>query len=413
MQVLLYEDRAVEDLGPLTSLRPAYDLRCGALLLREKLEIRRPSWRVILAARPRLADWLAEAYPDRLVDAAIEERTLALSGRVLVDDALLRALERVETETLLTSGGMVVGAMLGRDVRGRLAALASATPAVDAMGELLGIKDTLEIPARVVAYPWELVRLTSEELDLDASLPAFSGGIEGAVHEAAHILEPARVSIGEGASIGPGVVLDATDGHITVAPGARIMPNAVVLGPAFVGAGTVIKAGAKIYGGTSIGERCKVGGEVEASVIHSYSNKQHEGFLGHSYLGSWVNLGASTDTSDLKNTYGTVRVELGGRIIDTTSMFVGATIGDHVKTAIGTKLATGAVIGVFANIAVTGIVPRSVPAFSWSVGDQVGVFELDKAVETARLVMSRRGVEMTTTMEGVIRGAFATTRGAT
>ena len=235
--------------------------------------------------------------------------------------------------------------------------------------------------------------------------------MEGVVSEGAHIVEPARVSIGEGASVAPGAVLDGTGGPVIVAPGARIMANAVILGPAFIGSGTVIKVGAKIYGGTSVGESCKVGGEVEDSIIHSYSNKQHEGFLGHSYLGSWVNLGASTDTSDLKNNYSTVRVEIAGQVHDTGSMFVGATIGDHSKTAIGTKLSTGVMIGVFANVVAREISPKVIPSFAWSVNGEQTVHQLERAIATARLVMARRGVGLTRSGETVIRRVFETESG--
>lgn len=406
MQVILYENRSVAGFGPLTLLRPVFDLRCGALLLREKLEYRRPSWRVLLSTRASLAEWAAETYPDRTLAKAVEEPTLLLAANVIVDDALLDSLVDVVGESLLTSGGSVVGARIEEPVGERLQVFAGS----DRDPTSLGIVPRLEIPARVVERPWELVRLTADEIRADAPFVLTPGAIEGDVAEGANLIEAARVSVGEGASVMPGVVLDATEGPVVVSPGARVMSNAVVTGPAFVGRNSVIKIGAKIYGGTSIGELCKVGGEVEGSVVHSCSNKQHEGFLGHSYLGSWVNLGAATDTSDLKNSYGTVRVEMDGDVIDTGSMFVGATVGDHSKTAIGTKLTTGAVIGIFANVVASGISPKSIQSFSWSVDGETTEYELEKAVATARLVMARRGVELTGAGEAVIRRAFESER---
>ncbi len=402
MQVILYENPGTSTFGPITFLRPVFDLRCGALLLREKLEYRRPSWRVLLGARPALSAWAAETYPGRTPAAADDRPTLLLSANVIVDETLLAALDDVDAETVLTSGGSVVGARINDRVRERTGALENSGYDITA----LELASRLEIPARVVSFPWELVRLNAEEIERDAPLVLAAGAMEGSVSERACIVAPARVSVGEGASVAAGAVLDATDGPVVVAPGACVMANAVVVGPAFVGRDTVIKIGAKIYGGTSIGESCKVGGEVEGSIIHSYSNKQHDGFLGHSYLGSWVNLGAATDTSDLKNNYGTVRVEIAGEVHDTGSLFVGATIGDHSKTAIGTKLNTGVVIGVFANVVASEISPKVIPSFAWSVNGDVTVHELERAVATARLVMARRGVELTRAGEAVIRRVF-------
>ncbi len=407
MQVILYENPEASTFGPLTLLRPVFDLRCGALLLREKLEYRRPSWDVLLAARPALAEWAAEIYPGRTPADAGDAPTLLLAANVVVDDTLLAALEDIGDETALTSGGTVIGARIADRVPERLRAFEDGGYDVGA----LALENRLEVPARVVRFPWELVHLTSDEIEKDAPLILTAGAVEGRVSDGAHIVEPSRVAVGEGASVAPGAVLDGTDGAVVVAPGARIMANAVVLGPAFVGSDTVIKVGAKIYGGTSIGESCKVGGEVEDSVIHSYSNKQHDGFLGHSYLGSWVNLGAATDTSDLKNNYSTVRVEIAGEVHDTGSMFVGATIGDHAKTAIGTKLNTGVVVGVFANVVAPEISPKVIPSFAWSINGQVSVHALEKAIATARLVMARRGIGLTRAGETVIRRVFELERG--
>lgn len=185
------------------------------------------------------------------------------------------------------------------------------------------------------------------------------------------------------------------------------MPNAFVEGPAAIGDRCVVRAGATIYRGVSIGPACKVGGEVAESVLHSFSNKQHGGFLGHSCVGSWVNLGAGTDTSDLKNNYGAVRVEIGGEIIDTGSMFVGATIGDHSKTAIGTTLNTGTVVGVFANVMARGFPPKAIRSFSWGTEDGFVDHDIERAIDTASRVMARRDVELTPAMEALIRRAHA------
>jgi len=399
MQVVIFEDGQHRSFGPLTLLRPTFDLRCGALLLREKLEVRRPDWPCLLAPRARLAEVVAEEHPGRGLDALTEEPTLFLSARVVVDDGLLNAIVDVSGEALLTSGTTPVGAIVRDGVRDGVGAL------VDSGGDLscLGLERTSEVQARVVTYPWDLVRLTPREIAYDARALETLGQSGADVHSAGHLLEPARIALGPDTCVGPGAVLDARRGEIIVGRGVEIMPNAYVEGPAAIGDGCTIRACATIYGGVSIGPACKVGGEVAESVFHSFTNKQHGGFLGHSYLGSWVNLGAGTENSDLKNNYGTVRVELDGEVIDTGSMFVGATIGDHSKTAIQTTLSTGAVVGVFCNVMAGGFPPKSIRSFSWGTETGFVDHEIERALDTARRVMARRGVELTPAMERLIR----------
>jgi UDP-N-acetylglucosamine diphosphorylase/glucosamine-1-phosphate N-acetyltransferase len=169
--------------------------------------------------------------------------------------------------------------------------------------------------------------------------------------------------------------------------------------------------GAKIREGCSIGPTCRIGGEVEESIIHGYSNKYHDGFLGHAYVGEWVNLGALTTNSDLKNDYSTVTVLMDGEIIDTGSTKVGSFIGDHVKTSIGTLLNTGTIIGTMAVLMATGEpLPKYIPPFGWYLKGSVSKgFGLNKLLQTARISMSRRKVEMSEQEEALFRYLFELT----
>jgi UDP-N-acetylglucosamine diphosphorylase/glucosamine-1-phosphate N-acetyltransferase len=406
MQYVIFEDGGYRSFGPLTALRPTFDLRCGALLLREKLELRRSGSPCVLIPRAELGEVVAEAYPGRGAEALTDGPTLLLSARVVADDGLLEAIAEPPGESLLTSGGAPVGAVLPGDVRRRVGAL------VESGGDLaaIGLEKSSEVPARVVSYPWELVHLTAEEIESDASALGALGRSQAAVHDGAHVIERSRIALGAETRVGPGAVLDARRGPVLVGRGVEIMPNAFIEGPASIGDDSVIRTGATVYGGVSVGGACKVGGEVAESVLHSFSNKQHGGFLGHSYLGSWVNLGAGTDNSDLKNNYGTVRVEIDGETVETGSMFVGATIGDHSKTAIGTTLNTGTVVGIFCNVVAGGFPPKAIRSFSWGGDSGFVEHDIDRAIETARRVMARRDVELTPAMERLIRRAHAERR---
>ena len=197
--------------------------------------------------------------------------------------------------------------------------------------------------------------------------------------------------VGPGVTIGPFVVLDAREGPIVLDRSARIEPHSLLRGPVYVGPESAVLGG-EIGHGTSIGARCKVRGEVEQSVFQGYANKAHDGFVGHSYIGEFVNLGASTVTSDLKNTYGPVRVDGPEGKLDTGLLKVGAFLGDHAKTGIGTRLTCGARIGSASHLFGAGVSPAWLPDFSWDDGAARVRVRLDAFLSTAETAMRRRGV---------------------
>jgi UDP-N-acetylglucosamine diphosphorylase/glucosamine-1-phosphate N-acetyltransferase len=238
-----------------------------------------------------------------------------------------------------------------------------------------------------VQYPWDLVQANGEELTRQFT----NGGVhDGRVCTGAHLLDPNRIHVARAATVKPGAVLDAESGPIFIDRDALVQPNAVLEGPCYIGPGAIVRPGAVIRANTTIGPVCKVGGEIEATIIHGHSNKQHDGFLGHSYVAQWVNLGADTVNSDLKNTYGTIRVHINGVGVESGQRFVGAFIADHVKTGIGTILPTGGVVGVAANVFTHHAAPKFVPSFAWLTEAGMTAYRVEKAVNLASTVMSRR-----------------------
>ena len=173
-------------------------------------------------------------------------------------------------------------------------------------------------------------------------------------------------------------------------------------GPCYVGPHSQV-FGAKIRAGTTLGPQCRVGGEVEASIIQGWSNKYHEGFLGHSYVGEWVNLGAGTHNSDLRNDYGTISVTIEGEDLETGSMFVGLGMGDHSKSAIGTQFNTGTIVGVSCNIFSAGFPPRWIKSFQWGGAKSMLPYRYDKAIAVATRVVERRKKQMTPAEAGVLK----------
>ncbi len=198
------------------------------------------------------------------------------------------------------------------------------------------------------------------------------------------------------------MVFDLTDGPILVRKGAEISAFTRIIGPVFIGEKAII-VGDRVSS-SSIGEVSKVRGEVSNTIVLGYSNKGHTGFVGHSYLGRWVNLGAGTTTSNLKNTYGKVQLQTSGRLRDTGEQFLGTFFGDYSKTGIGTMLTTGTVIGAGANVFGSGMPAKSVAAFAWGAEER---YEIEKFLEVAARMMARRHVGLSDGAREMIRGAYS------
>jgi UDP-N-acetylglucosamine diphosphorylase/glucosamine-1-phosphate N-acetyltransferase len=398
----IFEDEHVTRLHPLTLTRPVFDLRCGISLLREKITRHFPESRPYLFCREYLADVEREALPSVQVNAIPAQNCLFINGRFSFEEKLPTFNSR---EVVWKKNGEVAAAWITGN---RLASLAEIENGVIPTSWFEGLP-VEEIDGTFIHYPWDLVHHNPEQIRKDFTHFNCGGQILGKIYPNVTLLEEKNIYIAPGAKIKPGVVLDAEDGPIYIDEGATIMANASLQGPIFVGAKSTIKMGAKIYEGTSIGEVCKVGGEVEESIIHSYSNKQHEGFLGHAYLGQWVNLGADSNNSDLKNNYSTVKVYVNGEMVDSGSLFVGLTMGDHAKCGINTMFNTGTVVGVMSNLFGPGYPDKFVPSFTWGGIESMEIYEIDKALEVARRVMARRKMALSAAQEKMLRQVFEMT----
>ena len=405
-QICLFEDQYVRRLLPLVYTRPVYDLRCGILTLGEKLRRRYARAAHRLHARPYLAEVLKERYPGVPVNLPPDGGCLYVNGRCIASPDLLRAIPPDGPDTLYVDGDVLVAARIGGG-----GGFAAGMPEALTPGAFPGVPAT-EIKVALVSWPWDLIGNNGKEIVADGALLAPPGEqrMRGKVYPGAHLVNPGNIVIGAGTSIKPGVVLDGENGPIWIGENVTVFPNAVIEGPAFIGDRTLIKIGAKIYENTSIGEVCKVGGEVEGAIIHAYSNKQHDGFLGHAYLGMWVNLGADTNNSDLKNNYGSVKLVIDGVTVDSGSMFMGLVMGDHSKSSINSMFNTGTVVGVSSNIFGSGFPPKSVASFAWGGADGMETYELDRALEVARRVMGRRKIALSAAEENLLRAVFAMTK---
>jgi len=387
---------AVADLSPVDDLRASFDIRTGMITTRERLARQWAQGVAALWTPPGLEAVTALScdLPVNLLPPG--ESFFCVNGRWIYP--VVRFEVRQGQALVEGESGHVVAAELSRD---------DAAVFLNS-GELPASVERLEHDARfLVRRPWEVIAALPQVLQVDLL-----------AHEPQDAsLKPERITlIGDGpfmidptARIMPQAILDAEHGPIVIDAFALVRPGATIIGPAYIGPHSQVLDRAIIKANTSIGPWCKVNGEVGGTIFQGYANKGHDGHLGDSWVGQWVNLGAGTTNSNLLNTYGEVivRQRVGGSNRRTGMQFLGAIIGDHVKTAIGTRLMTGSVIGTGAMIASTAPPPSCVAPFTWLTDEGARPYRIDKFIEVARTVMARRKVELSGAMELRLRALFS------
>ncbi|MCE5266997.1 MAG: hypothetical protein LLG00_03845 [Planctomycetaceae bacterium] len=392
---------------PLALSRPIFELRCGMSSLAEKLVAKVGVADVACFVPPYMAESYAAQTQWRVNDPSSlgGDDLLLVSGRVKAGDF---AVPRTGPSVVAADGdGEVLYARIVRDDLAKLD-----TGSIDLL--LDSVRGALPKASQLPAtwdYIWELVFANPGQLAADFAAAGRSG-IEGRVEEPYAIRgSRADVFVGPGALVHPMVVIDAEHGPVYLDEGVEVHPFTRIEGPCYVGRNSIL-LGCKCREGNSIGPMCRVGGEVEESIIQGYSNKYHDGFLGHAYVGQWVNLGALTTNSDLKNDYSNVSMVLDGcTSIRTGSTKVGSLVGDHAKMSIGTLLNTGAYVGAMAFVMTNGrLLPKFLPSFGWYVDGEVTEGRArQKLYQTAKAAMSRRKCVWTEADEALWDAIYETT----
>jgi UDP-N-acetylglucosamine diphosphorylase/glucosamine-1-phosphate N-acetyltransferase len=385
MRLCAYEDAGVSNLEPLTLTRPAFDLRCGATSLFERQRRFFAATSCAAVVRPDLALLLPLTYPDLPVN---DSGWLQDGPLVLVNARWLPPVGQAP------SGATPCVGLVGEEIAYAVLPTAD-TRNLSANNLAWRLADYRQkLPAGpaggcLIDHPWDLLEQNGAALEQDyedwhtAGMPRPQG---------VSVVGPAeRFRAAPTASIEPMVLIDTTRGPVLVDDGAVVQAFSRLEGPCYVGPDSQLFA-ARIKG-SSIGPQCRIGGEVEGSIVHGFSNKAHEGFLGHSYVGEWVNLGAGTQTSDLRTDYGTVHMNMGGRTVDTGLLKVGSFIGDHTKTSMNVLFNTGSRVGAFAQLLTSGtLLPRLVPSFcQFGHGRVQERSDLREMFTTAATAMARRG----------------------
>lgn len=408
MRVCLFEDHLVEDLQPLTSTRPVFDLLCGLTNLGSK-QFRwfGVSSRAVVV-RPAMELLLKHRQPDLHVNDPAwtkEGPFILVNGRWLPPST-----PRNETKPHV--------GLVGDEIAYVHVSPSSWVdfPFEDIQGFLDICKKRLpqqQVGGRMVRHLWELVHLNGPQLVEDARAFGLTGADSSVRSRASipHVVGPPDgLVIDPTAHIDPLVVADTTSGPVVVEQEVVITAFTRLEGPCYIGRGTHLH-GAKVRAGTTLGPACRIGGEVECSIVQGYSNKYHDGFLGHAYLGEWVNIGAGTNNSDLRNDYGEVVMIVGGKKVPTGLTKVGCFLGDHTKTGLATQLNTGTIAGTFCNILPgPGYAPRSLPSFTnWFKGELIENGSLAQLIDTARTVMRRRQQTMSDELALLYRTLFEKT----
>jgi UDP-N-acetylglucosamine diphosphorylase/glucosamine-1-phosphate N-acetyltransferase len=402
--IILFDDDVAAAFHPFTMTRPAGELRLGALTMRERVSAVFAAPCAGHIAGSMLAGWDEPGAAAVIDAAAVPTDRAVLWWCARAVPAWDNTLEGVSEPTLLFAGDEAAG-WFAPAGSGPPPEAFLASPAAWAAGNAETPRCRLD--GVVLAHVWELVTRNAEWLAQDIVHAPGAASPDVPSHVAV-IAAAGRVRVGRDVSFEPNVVLDCTDGPVWFDDGVRVRAFTRIAGPAYFGRGTTVLGGS--FTAVSIGPACKVRGEIEESVLLGYANKAHDGFIGHACIGCWVNLGAFTTNSDLKNNYGTVRIRMATGDVDTGEMKIGCFLGDHVKTAIGTLLTTGAVVGPGANLFGAGQPPRYVRPFAWG-SSGAALHEFARFIDTARIAMRRRGVELTAGVEAVLQRAWNATAG--
>ena len=379
IQVLLLEHDDVRYLYPFSITHCAWELRVGRFTNLDRWTNAMVDATVTVASN---RDQHVRSFVERNPGAAAPFRplpTLMIGGHIVLSPDTMRTLEsacmRADAAILLFVDEVPVGAFLP-DAPDSPAHAQAMLDALDA-----ATCTSVDISGFAVTRLWQTFEFITQGAVWDSDVP--TEGDDAVVHMS--------------------VAIDEEDGPVLIEGGAVIEPHVYLKGPVVIGRNSLIKSGSRISN-SLIGPSCKVSGDLDTVILQGNTSKQHEGFLGNSYLGEWINLGAGTTTSNLKNTYGNVSVDLPWGSEDTGLMFLGLLMGDHTKTAIGTRFSTGSICGVGCNIVSDTLAPRAIGSFSWIVaGETVALTEIEKMLAVARIAMSRRSQTLQPHDEALLR----------
>lgn len=403
MGITLFEDSQWQNFAPISLTKATFDIKVGAKSFFEEHGMV-PE---VLLAREYLAGVTGERHPEcRVNPSSIDSDTVFINGLLHPGAIHSDRLQQVSHTFAITSGDRIVAARLDRKGIEYLSDCVAAGKKIDI--RKFKVEKSTKLGAEesqgLLSKPWDIIRVIENSLAMQVASMQSEGDLGTGVRVAGNN----EVAVAKSASIEEGTVLDARNGGIYIGPDTYVATSRIV-GPAYIGGRTQIKQ-FTIIESSYIGHNCRVAGEIEHSVVSDHTNKAHAGFLGHSYVGEWVNIGAMTTTSDLKMTYGNIKIGSSKNKIETGQNKVGSFIADMVKTSVGTLIYSGRRIGVSSHL--HGLVAQDVSSFTIygaGIGARNVELELHSAIETQRKMMTRRDQTMSKSYEQMIKDVFSTT----
>ena len=376
--IILFDDDHWQSLLPITYTRPICEIRVGILTISEKWQTR-----TNCQVSHITQDYLAKKFPINISD-----NNLVINSRLLPNDNMEDLILQLNFNEALLYNDQLIAARLNRT---QFDKLVENQDLDELSGVDLGKEDKY---VHLISRPYDVFIENGKEILKDYKILTHLKKSEMISYHT-HPIAPENIFIEKGATVLCST-LNASEGPIYIGKNATVMEGCHIRGPFSMGEGAVLKMGAKVYKNTTLGPYCKVGGEVSNVVFQGYSNKGHDGYLGNSYLGEWCNLGADTNSSNLKNNYAEVKLwdYTKDSFTKTGLQFCGLIMGDHSKTGINTMLNTGTVIGVGANVFGSGYPRNFIPSYSWGGASGYKTYRIDKALEVGKIVMARRQKEM-------------------
>ena len=389
VNIILFDDEQREYLLPLTYTKPVAELRVGILKIKEK-------WEQTLNGS---VSYITQNYLDDKYPIAITDNNFVINGSVLPSKELVTLINQLEFNEALLQDGNLIAARLSES---QFDLLMNNEEIEELQGFEVG-----ETPFVKINNLWDIFKFNDIAIQDDFELLT-KGRKSCKVSSTNTVIGNGDIFIEKGAVV-EGVILNASNGPIYFGKDCLVMEGSSMRGPIAICDNAVVKMGAKIYGATTIGKFSKAGGEVNNSVIMDYSNKGHEGYLGNSVLGEWVNMGADSNCSNLKNNYAEVKLWAypEERFIKTGLQFCGLVMGDHSKCGINTMFNTGTIIGVSCNIFGADFVQSFVPSFSWGGHSGVSTYKLEKAFDTMEKMMIRKEITLTDNDKAIMENIFA------
>ena len=401
MNYIVFEDLKSNNLKPFSLNHASFEMRCGIYSNIDRVSrLLYPEDKLYLIVRNELEEIIREKFSHAIINPKIIPPGLFLNGATVWSNDLVA---QFGIDKSYSNNGSLI------------AINKSTSTEFDDFYKLLesSIQVTLDIDVIHINYIWDLIFNISPifKNDLQSSssfLPISSidtnSNYLDKFHQSVIVNNPADVFINQNIDVGAGVILDASEGPILIDQYSRIDIGALIKGPVYIGQKSIINPGSRLRGNVSIGPVCKIGGEIEDVVIQGYTNKQHDGYLGHSFLGEWINLGANTTNSDLKNNYSNIRMKISKDIeINTLKQFLGVCIGDYTRTGISTMLNSGTVTGLGANVFGSGFQDKYIESFQWGKDDKT---DFEKFIETCIKMKERRNLRLSKTEIKLLKNIY-------